>query len=113
MTDKERRFWEKCGFKHTYQLESFYGSPVKKRVAYWLYPDGTQRQALPDINSLDDLITYGCKDIYYIEIKMAGYLEYKSVMVQKTRDSEPQYAQAKKVAAALFEALCKALEVEG
>jgi hypothetical protein len=84
MTDRE--FWEKCG--------------------YYQHKERYFHRDLPDINSLDDLVKYGLP----VVIKKVGALRAYFMLCDVMR---LLVYEREKPATALFEALCKALEVEG
>jgi hypothetical protein len=103
MTDKERRFWEACGFVYFHSNSGW----------VWVYPDGqTQNIHLPNINSLDDLIKYGWDKTVEKIVKDTGLQPHQAKQALVIRWME-RWVGDKPPAAALFEALCLALEVEG
>jgi hypothetical protein len=105
MTDKERGFWEACGFVYFHSNSGW----------VWVYPDGqTQNIHLPSINSLDDLMKYALPHYLKVmeenhptwdEAGILGHL-FKAWLRYKKRTG---YS----LDASLYEALCLALEVEG
>jgi len=118
MTDKERRFWEKCGFtvKDTKIDTTVYGESHPENIITepMLYsPNG--ELADPDINSLDDLMKYAVpkvtkKNTVRLTIGSKGTYCY---IIPYGEDCSTAKAQADTPAQALYETLCKALEVEG
>jgi hypothetical protein len=113
MTDKERRFWEACGFK--------FAQPVEGGAYDVLYPDGTltlcPSECLPDINSLDDLMKYAVPKVSdnHQELTVIKLIPTLSSGWASSIDIQGQpkaRAFGKTPALALYEALCKSLEVE-
>jgi len=123
MTDKERRFWEKCGFKpKPYQIRAFKDGEVITLIDGWVWPDGTQRTWLPGINSLDNLMKYAVpklrdlsedNTLKDIEFHWEGLNISDVVEVNVVLDFQEFTGRNKSPAKALYEALCQALEVEG
>jgi len=109
MTDKERRFWEKCGFR---QVKGIWQTPVVD----FKYSDSLYRyecpEGLPDINSLDDLMKYGWDKAIDTICHKKNWHEFtaRSWLMHIWADF---WNGDKTPAQALFEALCLALEVEG
>jgi hypothetical protein len=103
MTDKERRFWEKCGFTHR--------DPAKYFLE-WRYPDGDKHFDPPSINNLEDLLEWAVpvvRETNEIEIIIPPNSKDRF----RVRIGHNKPVEKPTLAAALFEALCKDLEVEG
>jgi len=116
MTDKERRFWEKCGFKilpeKTWQQGFRKGSRTRGRYIRYLDPNGRELCLLPNVNSLDDLMKYGWPVAEKKITKDTGLQPHQAKRALVIRWME-RWVGDKPPAQALYEALCQALEVEG
>ncbi|KKN12666.1 hypothetical protein LCGC14_1014160 [marine sediment metagenome] len=85
----------KCGMKFTFATGRFFA---------WGH-----EYDFPPID-LNNLFKYAVPKLYYIEIKVARFHLYQSVMVQLEYKSEPTCSQDKDPAPALFCAISKAFE---
>jgi len=125
MTDKERRFWEKCGF--TFEPIPFKsGGGFYEHEKYIIYPNGEKYRITkgdyPDVNSLDSLMKYAVpklrdlsedNTLKDIEFHWEGLNISDVVEVNVVLDFQEFTGRNKSPAKALYEALCQALEVEG
>lgn len=106
MTDEElnRDIAEWCGFER----KSSFGH------TYWVKPSGRIIKHLPnfldEIQGLGLLFKYAVPRLYYVELKMSGKMQYQSVQVQLTRNSESYYEQDKSPTRALAMAIWKIKE---
>jgi hypothetical protein len=125
MTDRIRRFWEKCGWrsikhKDCYAPLTEYGKAHPEDICHYEYGNTNEAHSeLPDINSLDDLFRYAVPvinkkgfdiylfsdDEYYFAYLVTNDLDHKCCFDSIIGTENPTQA--------LYEALCKALEVEG
>jgi len=107
MTDKERRFWEACGF--TFEPITFKsGGGFYEHEEYIIYPNGEKYRITkgdyPDVNSLDNLMKYGLPAVIEkIGIGRTVTLPHGWIELTIPFNKDPVKA--------LFEALCQ--EVEG
>jgi hypothetical protein len=113
MTDKGRRFWGSLGFKFVPKKEEIiYGSPQNywDTKAHWVFPNGKKRLHCPDINSLDDLMKYGWDKAIDAICHKKNWGEF-TARLWLMNTWKNRWAGDKTPAQALYEALCKALEV--
>jgi len=106
MTDKKRRFWEACDLILT-SKGLLYGD------AQVVESDGHIAIRLPDINSLDDLFRYAVPKLgYYADITFRQRDDGYTCVITIGHEGTT-HGNAETPAQSLYEALCKALEVEG